>query len=123
MTKLENQADYAEMRHDIADSPVDNSVDVPKQRQTGYGSAAFEAILADIRHAEAGTQFITVCKGSVNVGYYCHAWNIDEGWAMTCIFETIKATADRGSYRALRGVAEKCFSYGAENPKTWSIES
>ena len=94
-----------------------------QQRKERYGERVFEAILNDIQYAESGTQFITVCKGAVNAGYYCHSWNIDEGLALTRIFEAIKATADKDKHRALRGVAEKCFIFGVENPKTLPLGS
>ena len=99
------------------------SNDMNQQRREQRGERIFDAILNDIRHAEAGTEFITVCKGAVNAGYFCHSWNIDEGVALTRIFEVIKAAADKSQYRALRGVAEKSFIYGVENPKTQSLDS
>ena len=101
----------------------DDPVDVPKRRKTGYGKAAYSAILDDIKSAAEEGRLMKLHNGAAKIGHYRHGWSISKEDALAAILEVIDGVVDGKQRRRLRGIAEQAFIYGAKYPRSNSLDS
>ena len=100
-----------------------NSADVPRRRKTGYGSAAFEGILDDIKSAAAGVRFMALHNAAARIGHYRDDWGISEEDALTGILEAVDTVTGDEWRERLKGIAEQGFIYGLKYPRTNLLDS